>query len=367
MRTSEESILAKLVAFPTIYDNSVASRRALDYVARFLETRGMHLRRFSLGGNEALVAATRITNFKKPAVLLAAHVDVVSGPNQLFTLRREGNRLKGRGVYDMKFALAGYMQLVDNLADQLADYDFAIMVTSDEELANRTGTNGTRSLVEMGYRPEVCVLPDSAAPGWEIEAIAKGSWRFYLDAYGKTAHGSRPWEGDSAAFHLIDALTELKAHFAGQGPDTDTINIGIISGGDAINQVPGHMRAAVEIRLMQDDSLVRNRLLVGAICEKYKVKTETTMEKAPLRSDFNNPRVQRFADSVERVTGKRPKGSVSFGGSDAIFFHEVGIPYIVSCPSGGGHHSDEEWVDRDSFLQFVPILQDYLDHNARLL
>jgi len=89
-----------------------------------------------------------------------------------------------------------------------------IAIVSDEE----TSDDGTRCLVEAGLRPKVALLPDSTAPGWDIEKLAKGFWRVDLIAQGRTAHGGRPWEGESAGKPLLLAHIFNPKGIAPQSP-----------------------------------------------------------------------------------------------------------------------------------------------------
>ncbi|HEV7453958.1 MAG TPA: M20/M25/M40 family metallo-hydrolase, partial [Candidatus Saccharimonadales bacterium] len=229
MKTEAERQLATLVAMPTITDDIPANDMALDYIEHYLAGRGMYTERFRYDGHGALIAATR-NGRKRSAVMLSAHVDVMAGDESLFALRTDGDKLTGRGTYDMKFAIAAYMQLVDELQGELGRYDFSIMITTDEEYGGRGNINAVPHLLKAGYLPDVCILPDGGTD-YKVERLAKGHWRFDLIASGRTAHGSRPWEGESASFKLIEALRELKTHFKDHGPLTNTLNIGFIRGG----------------------------------------------------------------------------------------------------------------------------------------
>jgi acetylornithine deacetylase/succinyl-diaminopimelate desuccinylase-like protein len=226
--------------------------------------------------------------------------------------------------------------------------------------------SGVSHLIRDGYRPSVCLLPDSTAPGWKIETIAKGWWRFDLIATGKAAHGSRPWEGESASIKLVHALHELKEHFKDHGPLTDSLNIGSIHGEGLYNQVPDHMVAKVEIRLADEGSFAKNMQLIEALCAEHDVTYDMYSLVEPVRPILDRPLVHTYKDAVKKITGKQPGGHVSLGGSDAPYFTNASIPCILSCPVGGGHHSEDEWIGKQSFLQFVPILRQFLDQAARL-
>jgi acetylornithine deacetylase/succinyl-diaminopimelate desuccinylase-like protein len=126
------------------------------------------------------------------------------------------------------------------------------------------------------------------------------------------------------------------------------------------------MTASVEIRLMSEASYAKKRTYIEGLCKKYDLMLTDRVMHMPTPQDFSHPLMQSYMDSVETVTGKRPAGFVSLAASDAPHFAEHGIPCIISCPAGGGHHGPAEWIDRESFLQFVPILHDYLDKVARI-
>lgn len=364
MKTITE-LLAELVAMPTITDDIPANDMALDYLERYFSERGLHCRQYRYDGHGALVATTR-RHRKRMAVMLAAHVDVLTAPEGLFTLRTDGDRLLGRGVYDMKFAIAAFMQLTSQLhrENTLDDYDFGILITTDEEYGGRDGINAIPHILDEGYLPDVCVLPDGGT-NYAIERIAKGHWRFELVAKGRTAHGARPWEGESASFKIIEALRDIKDHFRNHGPTTDTLNIGYIHGGEVFNQIPDHIAAAVEIRTMHADSPERLRPVIEDICRRHDVHYRTAVVQSPTVTDTNNAFVQNFMQSVQAVTGKKIETCISYGASDGAYFAAHGIPCILTRPEGGGHHGGVEWISRPSLELFTPVLRHYLDSAAK--
>lgn len=365
MQTEAEKQLAALVEIPTISDNIAANDKALDYIESYLGQRGLITQRDRFDSHGTLLAAPKGVNLLKPKVLLAAHVDVMQGSEKVFKLRRKGDKLLGRGVYDMKFSIAGYMQVVDDLKNKLANYDFGVMITTDEEYGSKDDINGAHRLIERGLRPQVCIMPDSTAPNWDIETVAKGYWRFDMIAKGVTSHGSRPWDGDSASVKLIDALHELKSHFTEQNINTDSLNIGLIEGGVTYNQVPDHMHAAVEVRYISQENLKRIQTAIKKICKKFGLTTQDRVLGPLVLTDLDHPLVKPYLQSVKKVTGRAPKPFTSCAASDAPYFFAKGINCIVSCCEGGLHHSENEWISRKSFLQFVPILHDYLERVAK--
>jgi succinyl-diaminopimelate desuccinylase len=356
-----ENYLKHLISMPTVSSDKAANTKALDYLQDFFEGRGLHIMRYAFSGSSSLVATTK-KDSKTPKVMLVAHMDVVPGPDELFTLREDDTKFFGRGVFDMKFAIASYMQVVDTLNDNLDSYDIGIMVTTDEELG---GLEGTKRLVDMGYKPEVCILPDGAQD-WQIETFAKGFLYGNISVEGTTAHGSRPWEGDSATFKLVDLLGEIKTYFADQTLNTNTLNIGIISGGEAKNQIPAHASAALDIRFLSEADRAKIVTIIESLCQKYNATySEEPLEGHPCINELDHPLIEPFTESITKITGQEVSGTISFGSSDARFFAGIGVPSIISRPHGGGQHSADEWIDKQGCLQYPEVLVDYLQKVAR--
>jgi succinyl-diaminopimelate desuccinylase len=351
-------MLERLVAIPSVSGNLSAAEEGLDLIGEFLAERGMRVRRFDQDGFGALVATVHPT--LAPAVMLTAHLDVVPGPQHLFTMKTEGDRVIGRGVFDMKGAIAAYLVLIDELARELHRYDVGIMITTDEE----TRDWGVKLLLQdEGYRPRVAVLPDGG-DNWQLEEVAKGAWRARVSTYGVAVHGSRPWTGQSASFKLLDLLADVRRRFPTEDPHVDTLNISFLRAGTAPNQLPDQAEAVLDIRVMGPAELAAVERDVAEICRRHGADLELLVLFPPVKHDLADPLLAEFAHSIEKVTGVASGGCLSFGSSDAAQFAAIGIPCAVTRPHGGGHHGDDEWVDANSLAQLVPVLRDYLEKVA---
>src|SRR5579884_1302938 len=113
-------ILSDLVAFKTVTGDHLSAADCREYLESFLSRCGMQLQNHKSGEFTSLVATTQAT--KRPKILLQAHLDVVPAGGPLFKLHEKGGSLVGRGVYDMKFAGAVFLKLVDDLQAKLNDY-----------------------------------------------------------------------------------------------------------------------------------------------------------------------------------------------------------------------------------------------------
>lgn len=357
-----EAHLKHLIATPTISGDHNANNKALDYVESFCVAHGLHVKRFSFNGFGALVVTT-VKDSKTPKVMLTGHLDVVPASAELFTLREEAGKWLGRGVYDMKFAIAAYMSVIDQLAASktLHQYDLGLMITTDEELG---GHNGMLRLVEMGYKPDICILPDGGED-WNIETLAKGLSYGHIYATGQTAHGSRPWDGESAIFTLLDAIAELRVLFADQKINSNSLNVGKIEGGEAINQIPANAHATLDIRYIHHEARQRLYAQMQDIFARHHVTYKEEFYDLPVVTDLEHPFVKPFIQSIKKITGHAPTGTLSVGGSDARHLAKAGIPAILTHPYGGKQHGADEWIDKQGALQFCDVLLDYLQKTAQ--
>lgn len=350
-----DRILADLVAFRTVSGEQQAAAACLDYVGSYLAERGMRVKHHVSNDFPSLVATSRPT--KTPKLLLQAHMDVVSAPDKCFRMREKGGKLFGRGTFDMKFAAAAFMKVVDELRSRLEDLDFGIMLTTDEEVGGR---DGTKFLLEKGYGSAVCVMPDGG-DDWRIEASHKGAWIGRAVAKGTTAHGSRPWEGDNAIDRLVDGLRDMRGLFDGQHTDSDSLSINKIAGGAGLNQVAELAEATLDMRTVSADNFERLQARMRQICGHYRIELHTIAKVDITETDLRHPLVAAFLGAAERVRGE-PLGRVrSLGTSDAHYFAKRGIPVILVRPGGGCPHGDGEWIDKEGLKRYCEVLKMYIE------
>lgn len=349
--------LSTLVSMNTT--TSSKDEKALEWVKQELKDLPLYFKSHEFDGYHSLVITTKQT--KKPKIFLVAHMDVVPGNENLFhPLIKEG-KMYGRGAYDMKMAIACYILLLHDLKDQIKDLDIGIMLTSDEEIG---GMNGVKSLLSGGYSSSIALLPDGGFD-WKIEEAAKGALQVKLIAKGKSAHGSRPWLGENAINKLMLVLTEINAHFDKEkGPREDyytTVNIGVIQGGSAPNQVPDYAEAELDIRFPPTENAVQMLSKVQSITNKYpEVTVEKLLEGLPRQADLNLRPFKQFKALAKNLYGIEVGSIRSHGASDARFFGEKQIPVIVIAPKGGEIHSEGEWIDLKDLARFYRVMKEWV-------
>lgn len=365
-------LLQNLIAFQTITDDKATNHMALQWVEKQIETLPVTLVRFSQEGYPSLLITTRQTN--KPKITLYAHMDVVKGQKDLFIPSIEKNQLHGRGAYDMKFALACYIKLLHEIGSDLSQYDFGVMIVSDEE---RGGFNGVPAILSKGYSTDLCLIPDGGGSengeDWSYESMSKGVYQITVTSKGTNAHSSRPWAGENAIEKLIRFTDTLKKEFK-EEPCGDakhehsTFNLGTIEGGEAGNQVPNSATAIIDIRYyVPEMNLEKLRSIVEQTRSMFDgINVKESALGNNVQIDLTNPLVKRFLDICATVKGKPSQPIVSHGSSDARFFAEKSIPTLLTRPNGGDLHSDNEWIDLDDLDRFYKAIKTFIIENARI-
>lgn len=342
----------KLIEFDTTSVVGKDTIACLDWLEEFFSDHFMYVHRVEHNGFESLIATTKPT--KTPKVLLQAHLDTVPTAKEHLVLREEKGRYYGRGSFDMKFAIAVYLQLVQDLSEKkkLPEHDLGIMITTDEEVG---GMDGVNALLNDGYLSKVCVLPDGG-DNWCLERSAKGFYLVEASAIGKTAHGSRPWEGKNAIESILQFIETVRALFGENNLTSNTLTISTIAGGGAMNQVPDSATAQLDIRTKDMKSHEEIATAIKNAAALHSVHINMKLQGVPATANMDNKYVKQFVESVENVRNTVVKTCSSLGSSDARFFAERNIPTIVMRPRGGGAHSDEEWTRIEDLEAYLKIL-----------
>jgi len=218
------------------------------FIHHFLSKLGLEARRYATGAACASVAAMVPGQGGREPIVLNGHIDTVGveGMDSPFALRREGDRLYGRGVYDMKGGVAVMLALAEYCVRFPPAGDLWLTFSGDEE----DRSLGTEQLLRE-WLPSVSPTPWAGIflepTECHIGIGHKGFTWFEIEILGRAAHGSRPEEGIDAIIPLRGALAELeriRAELSARIPDTllgrPSLHGGIIQGGTELSVVPAH-------------------------------------------------------------------------------------------------------------------------------
>jgi succinyl-diaminopimelate desuccinylase len=365
----ERALAERLITYDTSTLDGMQS--AAGFVKGWLEARDVEVTGTMHNGRPVLAATVGPAN--APTIVLHGHLDVVPARPEQFSPRLDGDRLFGRGAYDMKGGLAAMMLAVHDLAKQKGVRVHFVCVADEEseELEQR----GSDYLVEQGYLGDFAITGEPT--DMHIGIQAKGVLAMRIEVTGKAAHGSTPWIGDNAVLKAIDVFRQIEIlPFARESSDLfdrPSINLGRIIGGDALNKVPDLCAIDVDVRYLPGQDADEIRAAVDELPDARVVKV---FHRRPAIVDRDNPFVQALGEAIARVAP--PDGEqISVGrdgASDAISFLEAGVPAVECGPVGAGHHGPEEWVSvrslgeyRQALVEFVNLLPARLGKDERPL
>jgi succinyl-diaminopimelate desuccinylase len=292
-----------------------------------------------------------------PTVIFHGHVDVVPARAGQFSPRVEGDRLIGRGAYDMKGALAALMCALRDAAEQDAVRVRFICVPDEE--SEDVSRRSTDVLVAAGLRGDFALTGEPT--DLHIGVQAKGVLAVRVEVSGTSAHGSTPWLGDNAILKAHDVFRRIETlPFSRESSDLfdrPSINLARILGGDAFNKVPDACTMDVDIRFLPNQDPGEVLAQIRAIPDLEIVKCFT---RAPAIVSRRNPYVLALRDAVARSIEGEALSVGRDGASDAISFLEAGVPAVEFGPVGGGHHGPHEWVSISSLRRYRNALADFV-------
>ena len=351
----ERALTERLITYETSALEGI--RGAAGFVKGWLEARDIEVMSDTHDGRPVLAATVGAP--AGPTVIFHGHVDVVPGRDDQFEPRVEGERLIGRGAYDMKGGLAAMMCATRDLAAQ-RDVRVHFLCVSDEE-SDIVDDTGSDCLIANGYTGDFAITGEPT--DLDIGVQAKGVLAMRILVSGSSAHGSTPWEGDNAVVKAVDIFKQIESlAFARESSDLfdrPSINLGRIIGGDALNRVPETCVIDVDVRYLpgQDPEDI-----VRTVRELPDVEVSIVFQRRPINVERDNPFVGLLADAAAAATSRPEHISVGrHGTSDAVSFMNVGIPAVEFGPVGGGHHGPAEWVSVPSLAQHRRALVEFAE------
>jgi succinyl-diaminopimelate desuccinylase len=363
----DELVLAeRLISYDTSRPEEIVA--AAGFVKGWLESRDIEVHHHDHNGLPVLVAEVGPSDDGRPypCVVFHGHLDVVPGRPEQFQPRVDGDRLIGRGAYDMKGGLATMMCVLKDVEPQ-ARVRVRLVCVPDEE-SEEIEDRSTDAVVRRGLGGDFAITGEPT--NLHIGVEAKGVLAMVIEVHGRAAHSSTPWLGDNAVLKAIDVFRAIESlPFSRESSevfDRPSINLGRIEGGDAINKVPDECKMSVDIRFLPGQD---PQEILDQIVRIPSIDVTKTFIFPPVSVARGNPYVQALREAVTRSIPDTEVLSVGRdGASDAVAFMAAGIPAVEFGPDGAGHHGPEEWVSvssmsryRRSLVGFVRTLPMWLE------
>jgi glutamate carboxypeptidase len=297
-------------------------------------------------------------------ILLLAHLDTVF-PSGTATARKfhiNGDLAFGPGVSDCKSGVTTIVGALEELGRRgWPDLEINCLFNSDEEISSP----GSRKIIENVAKDATAVLVVEPAEMENITVARKGIGRFVLRVFGKAAHsGSNYTDGCNAILELAHQIIKIQG--LSRVDQGITLNVGTISGGVRPNIVPDYAIAEVDLRIVrpeQEELILKELKEITSICKTPGTRTrlEGKITRPPMPSNVHSLQLYEIIKAVGSNMGIELGAMESGGGSDANFTAALGIPTVDGLgPIGGGHHSEEEYMNIPSLERRINLLASFL-------
>lgn len=284
-------------------------------------------------------------------LLLMGHLDTVfplDSPFQSFT--RNGDTMYGPGVSDMKGGLVIMLYALKALANagELDNKSISILLNSDEEM----GSLSSRKYVEEQARLHDYGLVYESSGNNTLTRQRKGLGQARFVVHGVASHAGGAHErGRSAIKELaykiveIEKLTDYESGV--------TVNVGVVSGGEARNTIAPCAEALVDLRYPEPqqgiDAIAAFESIFGTVLsypvDSGEITTEswTNLHRPPKIPTEESDYLLEKTIAIGRLLGQELSVTDSGGGTDGSLSQAVGLPTLDSLGSDGtGAHSDRE-------------------------
>lgn len=378
------AMLADLIAFDT--ESSKTNLPLIDRVEAFLGDHGVSFTRVpNAAGDKAALFAT-VGPATGGGVLLSGHTDVVpvkgqSWTSDPFALRRDGDRLYGRGACDMKGFDAICLAMLPMFQGAGLKRPVHLLLSYDEEVGCLGSLDAIARFGVDLPQPDVVIVGEPT--NMAVIDGHKSISTYRTVVTGKEAHSSNPRLGASAvetACALVTEIYALQAELEREGdpsglfdPGFSTVHVGMIEGGTARNILAKTCAFGWEFRGLPGSDPKRALRHLEAYVERVALPRLTG--HAPSASietiaDTEVPGLVAEPGSAaetlaKTLTRSNRVGTVSFA-TEAGQFQKVGIPTVVCGPGSieQAHQPDEyiEIAEIDAGIAFMHRLAEELAH-----
>jgi acetylornithine deacetylase len=353
-------LLADLVAIhsvnPALVEGGAGEAAIAAHVAGWARDAGLRADVFEATPGRPSVVVRAPGSGGGRSLLLCGHLDTVGleGVRDPLIPRVDGDRLFGRGAYDMKAGVAAALIACREAAGLGLSGDVIVAAVADEEHASL----GVREVLES-VRADAAIVTEPT----ELDVVVahKGFVWAEIEVAGRAAHGSRPQHGVDAIVKAGPILTALGALDSSLGARTHplvgrgSVHASVIRGGEELSSYPARCVIGLERRTLPGETAADVEAELAALldrCREADPGLEATQRTLLVREPFEAPEgseiVATVRDAAAAVIGSPPPLTGASYWADAAFIAAAGIPTVMFGPSGAGAHADEEWVSVSS-------------------
>jgi acetylornithine deacetylase len=350
------SLTSDLVAIdsvnPSLVEGGAGETEIAAFVAGWARDNGLEAEviEATLGRPSVIVRAPGAGGGR--TLLLCGHIDTVNveGMAAPHSPRVDGDRLHGRGAYDMKAGVAAALIAAREVGRAGLRGDVVVAAVADEEHSSLGVQEALRHV-----RADAAIVTEPT----ELELVVahKGFVWIEIEVSGVAAHGSRPHLGVDAIVKAGPVLTGLGQLDAALGERTHpllgrgSLHASVIEGGVELSSYPARCVVGIERRTLPGETGADIEGEIEQLLDRcraadpdLRVEQQTLLVREPFEVEHDSELVRALSEAAAEVTGTAPPIAGASYWADAAFIAAAGIPTVMFGPGGEGAHALEEWV-----------------------
>jgi acetylornithine deacetylase len=363
-------LLQKLIAInsvnPDLVPGGAGEADIADFCSAWLAERGFAVHRLEEhAGRPSIVGIAKGSGGGR-SLMFNGHIDTVSidgyDGNALDPVI-DGDRLDGRGSFDMKGGVAAMMVAAARAKSKGVRGDILVACVADEEYASF----GTEEVAKT-FKADAAIVTEPSH--LELTIAHKGFAWFEVVVEGRAAHGSRPELGIDAIAKAGKFLVALEEYDRRLRADprhwilkSGSVHASLIEGGAEWSSYPARCRISLERRTIPGETPASVQTELEALIEEihardpaFQAIVEPGLNRGPFEVPESEPIVATLDAAATRVLGSRPTRRGEPFWTDCAILKEAGIPCVMFGADGAGAHAKTEWTTLSSVRTLADIL-----------
>ncbi len=299
---------------------------------------------------------------EQPGILILSHLDTVhplGTKDALLKIRREGDKVFGPGIYDMKAGayIAFYAMRHIIRKNEKTPLPVTLMYIPEEEVGSPTSRD---LIVEAAKKNKYVLVTEPAREGGKIVTARNGRLQYTVKVIGQPSHaGSRHMDGRSAIKEMAKQILRMEDELTNYD-EGRTCSVGTITGGTTTNVVPHECKVSVDIRVPDED--YQQRVLdfftsLTTFDPDCMLEVEGGIDRPPYDKFRGIEELFEHAKGLADKIGFDLEDLKTGGGSDGNFTGALGIPTLDGLGADGhGAHSFDEFIYYSSLEERVKLM-----------
>jgi len=306
----------------------------LSYIERYLSD--FEATWVNEGGVKNLFLTKKFSEGKH--LCFVGHVDVVPAgdnwdTNPFVPMIKDGY-IYGRGTQDMKSGVASFVQAVRDTSN--FNGRLSILLTSDEEGDGTYGTQiALKHLQDINLLPDYCIIAEPTCEevfGDAIKIGRRGSINGYLRLKGKQGHAAYPEKSINPIHNIAPILKDIAGHDLDNGDDnfapSKLVITDIRAGMEVTNVTPNELSIMFNIRNSTKTTKESVEKYIHNLFDGLEYDLTLEQGSLPFVTNRNSLIVKELRDTIQKVTGIKPKLSTAGGTSDGRHIAPYGIDVV---------------------------------------